>query len=290
MTAVITIVMVTSIDLYKTLSSLVDQIPEGRVSTPYLLAVSLGDPNATQAVSHVLKKEEFRKTHQKVVAKPDRDVNVFYNFSSEEPLKKLADLQLSMSKRVILEDRFNTAEKFAGVDAAYYNDEARAVCVVMDSDLRILETASAGSRVRFPYIPGYFMFREAPVIEAAAKRVSGFDVLFVNGHGVAHPRGCGLATCVGIELNVPTIGVAKKPLVGTVGKKRDSWTALIYKGRTVGAELGVCGCSPIYISVGSLISLETSVKISLKMVSYSYLPEPLRQAHIEARREIRYRC
>lgn len=274
-------------DLYKALIELVKQIPEGMVSTPYHLSVALGDPYATHAVSNVLKRGELREALQKVVEKPAKSDNVFCDFSSDEPLKQLAELQLRMSKRVILKDVFNGVERFAGVDAAYLGDEAHAVCIVMDSDLNILESTSSVADIRFPYIPGYLMLREAPVIEKTVKKVSALDVLFVNGHGVAHPRGCGLATCVGLDLGIPVIGVAKRSLIGTIGNKRDFWVPILYEEEIVGAELGIEGHPPIYVSVGHRISLETSVNITLKMISGGSLPEPLRQAHIEARKKIK---
>lgn len=278
--------MIKTIDLYKILIELIKQIPEGMVSTPHHLSVALGDPYTTHAVSNVLK-SELRETLQKVVEKPAKSDNVFCDFSSDEPLKQLSELQRIISKRVILNDVINRVERFAGVDAAYLGDEAHAVCIVMDGDLNIIESTSSVANIRFPYIPGYLMFREAPVIEEAVKKVSELDVLFVNGHGVAHPRGCGLATCVGLDLGIPVIGVAKRSLIGTIGTKRDVWSPILYEGKIVGAELDIKGHPPIYVSVVHRISLETSVNITLKMMSGGLLPEPLRQANIKARRKIK---
>ncbi|MFB0557811.1 MAG: endonuclease V, partial [Candidatus Bathyarchaeia archaeon] len=109
-----------------------------------------------------------------------------------------------------------------------------------------------------------------------------FDVLLINGHGIAHPRGCGLATCVGLELDVPTIGVAKRALVGKIGEQKGAWALLLYEGRVIGAEIKREGHSPIYASVGHMISLESSVETVLTTLSNDLLPEPLAQAHIEA--------
>ena len=200
--------MTPSVNLYRALSELVDQIPEGMISTPHHLAEALGDPIAIRATIEIMKREEFKGVHGTVVNAPQPGARVFSNFKSDEPLKRLAEIQIDMASRIIMDDNFTRAERFAGVDAVYHNDEACAACVVLDSDLRVLESASTRVQVKFPYIPGYLMFREARVVETAARLVSGFDVLFVNGHGVAHPRGCGLASCVGLELNVPTVGVA----------------------------------------------------------------------------------
>lgn len=267
-------------DLHKDLLGLLKQVPDGMVTTTHELAVALGDLVAINAVARVLKREDFKR-FSKTVMPQGSDVPVFSDFVSDEPLKRLAGLQREMAGRVTQEDDFEEAERLAGADAAYRGDEACAACVVMDGNLGLLETASASELVRFPYIPGYLMFREAPVIEAAARLVSGFNLLFVNGHGVAHPRGCGLASCAGLVLDAPTIGVARRPLVGDVGERRGRWAPLTYEGEVVGAEVDVDG-SRVCVSIGHRISLETSVEMVLKMISGSKLPEPLRRAHMEA--------
>lgn len=264
---------------------LVDQIPAGMVSTPHHIAVALGDPAAAPAVLNSLNRMELREASQKVVARSGKYKKIFCDFSSDEPLKQLAELQQRMSKRVILEDTFNSLDRIAGVDASYHNDEARAVCVVMDSNLKILDSASVLSSTCFPYIPGYLSFREAPIIEAAVNKISCFDVLIVNGHGIAHPRGCGLASHVGIDLDIPVVGVAKRPLVGNIENKRNKLSPILYNGRIIGSELRRERHSPIYISAGHCISLETSINIIMNMISVGSLPEPLRIAHIKAGKE-----
>jgi deoxyribonuclease V len=211
------------------------------------------------------------------------DADVFTGFASDEPLRQLAEIQRGMAARISMRDAFPEAERFAGVDAAYRDDEAFAACVVTDRDQETLESASTRSRVDFLYIPGYLMFREAHAVEEAARFVSDFDVLFVNGHGVAHPRGCGLASCIGLELDVPTIGVARRRLVGDVGEKRGGWVPLMLDDEIVGAEIDT-GSSRVYVSVGHKVSLETSIKMVRMMTSDGRFPEPLRRAHLEAKR------
>lgn len=278
--------MVKGIDLYEALRALVDQIPDGMVSTPHHLALALGDPVASRSVTEMMKREEFRDKRSKVKINPQKDAEVFYGFDSEEPLIGLAQIQSEMADRVVQEDAFTEAALFAGVDAAYNGDVAYAACVVMDGRLKMIESASAYVRIRFPYIPGYLMFREAPVIEAAARQASCYDVLFVNGHGVAHPRGCGLASCVGLDLDIPTIGVARRRLVGDVGDMRGGWSPLILDDEVVGAEVEV-GVSRVYVSVGHKISMETSVQIVHKVTAEGRFPEPLRRAHMEAAKMVK---
>ena len=271
--------MATRVDFYQALRCLIDQIPQGWVSTPIDLADALGDRRASRAVSEALQREEFRDAAERVVKRPPPGFKVFRDFSTDRPLRRLLDLQRVMSDRVVQEDRLSGAELIAGVDAAYAGDKAYAACIILNGRFEVVDSASATVDVRFPYIPGYLSFREAPAVEAAAKRVSGFDVLLVNGHGVAHPRGCGLASHVGLDLEVPTIGVAKRRLWGTAGAPIEDWAPLLHGGRVIGAKLSIGGRRPIYVSVGHNISLETSIGIVRRMTTRGRLPEPLRKAH-----------
>lgn len=274
------------IDFYKILQELIDQIPENRVSTPIDLARALGDGRASRAVSEALQREEMRGDAEKIVAKHSQGVEVFREFESDRPLRRLVELQQTMSKRVVQKDDLGAGELVGGVDVAYRGDEAYTVCVVMDGRLRVVASASVKVCVRFPYIPGYLSFREAPAVEAAAERVSDFDVLLVNGHGLAHPRGCGLATHVGLDLGMATIGVARRRLVGRVGEAVDDWAPLIYEGNVVGARLKMDYCSPVYVSIGHNISLKTSLEIVRRTMIHGRLPEPLKRAH-QAAEELR---
>jgi deoxyribonuclease V len=280
--------MAPRVDLYLVLRRLMEQIPDDMVSTPEHLAAALGDTVATRSVGEALNRGELRGLSDKVVARPSPKDGVFSDFETDHPLSVLAEFQEAMARRVIIEDVFCDLDKVAGADAVYRGDEAFAACVVLDRDLGVVEVGSAVVGTRFPYIPGYLMFREAEAVEAAVKEASGFDVLMINGHGVAHPRGCGLATCVGIELDVPTIGVAKKPLLGKIGEQRGSWAPLVFEGRVVGAEIRRRGShAPIYVSVGHMISLQSSVETALRTLSNGLLPEPLVRAHNEARRAVK---
>ena len=276
------------IDFYKVLCGLINQIPEGMVSTPLYLARALGDGRASRAVSEALQREDMRSGAEKVVAKPTQDMELFREFDSDQPLRRLLMLQKEMSKQAVQEDNIGAGEHVGGVDVAYRGDEAYAACVVMNGSLRVVDSSSVTVRVRFPYIPGSLSFREAPAVEAAAGRVSGFDVLLVNGHGLAHPRGCGLATHVGLDLGIATVGVAKNRLVGGVGEAADDWEPITYKGAVVGARLKIDDHSPVYVSVGHNISLKTSMEIVRRTTTDGRLPEPLRRAH-QAAEELRRR-
>ena len=272
-------------DFYTTLRELLVQIPENRVTTYKILGEALGDPKAARAIAAALSREEFREFVPKVVRSGSEDAP-FSDFESDAPLKKLCEHQKRMSNKVIKEEP-GRIRRIAGVDAAYSNEKAYAVCVVVDEDLSVAETGSSTLKTRFPYIPGYLAFREAPALISAVIKCSGFDVLLVNGHGLAHPRGCGLATFVGIERDTPTIGVARRKLVGSIGEIRGDWSPVIKEGLIVGAELRRNNRSPVYVSVGHRVTLENSIDIIRDLQIEGSLPEPLRLAHMEAEREKR---
>ena len=275
--------MAAGVDFYEHLLQLLEQIPSGRVSTYTAIAEALGDPVASRAVSEAMERERFSELRDKAVKSPPSSQEAFSDFVSERPLEQLAKYQVEQAGKVILEDGPENPDRVAGVDVSYQGDVAASACVVMDGDLKIIELASTVIPVAFPYIPGYLMFREAPAIEAVAEHVSGFDLLMVNGHGVAHPRGCGLASYVGLRLGVPTIGVARSLLVGRLRGEGE----VVHDGTVVAAEIRRAGHRPFYVSPGHLISLSSSVDFVRRMGGEGPFPEPLRLAHIEARRLMR---
>jgi deoxyribonuclease V len=107
-------------------------------------------------------------------------------------------------------------------------------------------------------------------------------VYFIDGQGIAHPRGCGIASHFGVEANTPTIGVAKTVLVGKAQEpapKRGSFSPIHYGGKVVGAVLRTKdNTAPIYVSPGHMISLNTALELVLKTSLYR-IPEPTRLAH-----------
>ena len=128
-------------------------------------------------------------------------------------------LQEDLRKLVVREDRLGPVRRVAGVDVSYdrRSPVLFAAAVVLDADtLEPIETVGICDRARFPYVPGYLSFREAPaVLRALAKLRHTPDLLICDGHGVAHPRRFGLACHLGLWLDLPTIGCAKSRLIGS---------------------------------------------------------------------------
>jgi len=135
----------------------------------------------------------------------------------------------------------------------------------------------------FPYIPGLLSFREAPIIlEIWEKLTRRPEVLLVDGQGIAHPRGLGLAAHLGLLLDMPTIGVAKSRFVGEgeePGTEAGAAAPLCWQGQAVGWILRTRpGIKPLYVSPGHRVSLGDCPEIVLGCVRGYRLPEPLRRA------------
>ena len=199
-------------------------------------------------------------------------------------------LQRELAGQVVRTDQLKQGEirRVAGVDMAI-NEEtglARAAVVLLSyPELELLEKHVYEEPIRMPYIPGLLSFREIPcILGAFAQLREQPDLVMVDGQGIAHPRYLGIASHLGLWLNLPTIGCAKSILRGHYDEKALSeevgaWVPLIFKGETVGAVVRTRShVKPMIISLGHRISLETSVQYVLACSKGYRLPEPTRQA------------
>ena len=208
------------------------------------------------------------------------------DFSIEEAHQ----LQLKLAKKIIRKDMLpKNIQLVAGVDVAYFEDcSVGAVTVSEYKSLRVKESKTAICRTRFPYIPTLLMFRELPPVISAIKKLKlNPDVFLVDGHGIMHPYRLGFASHLGLTIGKPTVGVAKSPLLGQIQKfTKQGWVPIMDDGEVIGAAVVMGGGSkPIYVSIGHMVSLETAIAIVKHCSVTSYLPEPIRQAHIIATRE-----
>ena len=183
-------------------------------------------------------------------------------------------LQNEVAKRVIALDDFDKIERICGVDVAYYGDTAYCSAVVMAGQA-VAESIDSQTAVTHPYVPGLLMLREAgPVLHTLGMLKSGFDLLLVDGHGLLHPRKCGLACYVGVTLGKPTIGIAKSRLCGTV--RPDGFVEMD------GEILGYAFSKKLYVSAGHRVSLETAVAVVKELGT-----EPLRLADANSKMQKR---
>jgi len=178
----------------------------------------------------------------------------------------------------------------AGADVSTQGDRAYATVVVLAfPGLSLVEVQGFEAPLRFPYVPGLLSFREVPSVVGALEKIeTEVDVLILDAQGLAHPRRMGLASHLGIFLDVPTVGCAKSRLVGTFeepGVEKGSASDLVHRGEVVGKVLRTReGVSPVFVSVGSGIDLGSSVELVLACCTKYRLPETTRQAHIASNR------
>ena len=197
----------------------------------------------------------------------------------QKDVKKFEKEQLRLAKKVVTKDDFDKIELVAGVDQSFIDDNKiiSAVVVCNYKTLKILEKQYAVVEARFPYISGYLSYRESPaVVEAFGRLKTKPDILMVDAHGICHPRRIGMASHVGLLLDIPTIGIAKSLMCGEV---RDG--KIYVDGEVRGIEIKTKEfANPIYVSPGHRISLKTAVEIVKDSIKLPHkYPEPLFLAH-----------
>lgn len=192
--------------------------------------------------------------------------------------------QLKLVNKVKIIQLKKVPRLIAGVDAAFTHDKiVAAVCLFTYPQLRLIEQTHTFLDIRFPYIPGYLSFREGPaVIEALGKLKKKPDLIIFDGQGIAHPKHLGLASHIGVLLDMPSLGCAKSRLVGKFkepGKEKGDASDLLFKGVKVGTVLRTrSNVKPVFISPGHRVNLDDSVMISLNCAVKYRLPEPTRCA------------
>lgn len=178
----------------------------------------------------------------------------------------------------------------AGADVSTQGDMGYATVVVLSfPGLEVVEVRGYEAALSFPYVPGLLAFREIPPVVGALEQVeTGVDALIFDAHGLAHPRGMGLASHLGLFLDVPTVGCAKSRLVGKheePGEEKGSAADLVYKKEVVGKVVRTrARVSPVYVSVGDRTDLDGAVELVLRCCTRYRLPETTRQAHDAANR------
>jgi deoxyribonuclease V len=194
-------------------------------------------------------------------------------------------IQLSLAERVKLQPLKKEPKLVAGVDMSASGVARAAVVLLSYPELEVLEVARAEKPLSFPYVPGLLSFREGPAVLTAFERLSRMpDLALFDGQGIAHPRRFGIASHIGVLLDLPTIGVAKSPLAVSgpePGPEPGSWTEWANRrGETVAAAVRTkLRSKPLYVSPGHLTDLQGAVRIVLASCRGYRLPEPTRQAH-----------
>lgn len=203
-------------------------------------------------------------------------------------LAELKALQQQYACQVIQHDKPEALSPryIAGGDVGFeaQGTVARAAMVILTwPELELVEYKVARVPVTLPYIPGYLSFRECPALEAVWQMLTiKPDLLFIDGQGVAHPRGLGVASHFGLLADVPTIGVAKSRLCGeypALPLEPGSFVDLRYHGQRIGSVLrSKVRCNPLFVSVGHQISAASALAWTQQCLRGYRLPEPTRWA------------
>jgi deoxyribonuclease V len=307
-------------DLEAELTALLAQIPLGRVTTYGDLADALGLRSAARWVGEFLRRHTHseecpchrvvrkggelgfyvagREPSEKAECLKAEGVPVcsqrierfeefvFRDFRSDQPLTRLIDVQREMAQRVQLVPQVGVPRLAAGLDVSYARDgTATGACAVVERDSgRLVWTTTHRLRPGLPYIPSLLTFRELPILlalfERSRREFPELDLYFVDGNGILHPRGAGVAACFGVVADVPTIGVAKSLLCGRLqapaGRSADLGALLSVDDRTVGAVVMLPSLSrPLYVSPGHKTDVPGAAGLARAFALGHRLPEPL---------------
>jgi len=191
---------------------------------------------------------------------------------------KLKEEQLKLAKKVILSDSVKKIKTVAGADQAYVGNKVISAIVVCDyKNFDVVEKKYSVVDSKIPYISGFLFYKDGPaIIEAFNMLEQKPEVLIVKGNGILHPRRIGMASHVGILLDIATIGIAKKMMVGQIRER-----TIYVEKEARGYELATREhAKPIYVSPGHKISLKSSLEIVKNCIKYPHkLPMPLHLAH-----------
>jgi len=306
-------------DLRSEVLSLLRQIPRGRVTTYGDLARALGDEQARSArwlgeflknhphdpdcachrvvratgelgfhVSGDPRQKALLLQREGVAVSCTGHVDLAHRcaeFESSRPLEQLRTIQEKIARNMRQAPLPGRPRTFAGLDVAY-RDDGRACGAYVELDaqsLQVTREVTVTMQIDFPYIPGYLTFREMPVMLELCRRARDngalADVLFVDGNGLLHPWRAGIAVCVGVLLDHPTIGIGKSLLCGTVdlqdmtaGDRRP----VIDNGALVGTALKSTGRSrPVYASPGNRITIGATAELAQRTMTAHRVPEPI---------------
>lgn len=222
-------------------------------------------------------------------------------FSIPRTASEAASLQLALKKLLRIKPlSLKTIYTAVALDVSYDRKSglSHAAAVVFDFQTgRTVKIETAASEIRFPYIPGLLAFREIPaLLEVLLKLDYRAELILCEGHGIAHPRGFGLASHLGVILGLPSVGVAKKLLYGSVERREHLLNGFTYSyiydvetRAAIGAAIKRRNRSfkPVFVSPGHLVDVKTSILAAVRLSDGFRLPPQLRLAHKYSRSYIK---
>lgn len=214
-------------------------------------------------------------------------LNQFLSISKRKDYRAAIEFQDKIKPLIPGKSVRRSFKIICGLDISFDKGSERvfaAASVHSFPDLTIIEQKGIATKTEFPYIPGLLAYREGPAIVGLLEKVKSLVDLFIfDGQGIAHPRGAGIASMMGLLLDKPSIGCAKTRLVGEFKEprnKKGSFSDLIYNNMIIGKALrSRHNVEPVFISVGYKIDLKNAVDIILKCCPKYRIPEPIREAH-----------
>ncbi|NXK40464.1 ENDOV Endonuclease, partial [Piprites chloris] len=204
---------------------------------------------------------------------------------------------------------FTGLERVGGVDLSYVKGDDTSACaslvVLSYPALEVLYEDFRMVAITTPYVAGFLAFREVPFLVEAVQRLQQEEprlrpqVLLVDGNGLLHHRGFGVACHLGVLTDLPCIGVAKNLLqvdglvrdelhreqIRSLQRSGDTFPLTGTSGRVLGM-VSIHSSRPLYVSVGHRVSLDTAVRLVSSCCRFR-IPEPIRQADIRSREYIR---
>jgi deoxyribonuclease V len=200
-------------------------------------------------------------------------------------------IQLRLAPLIVSVDDFGDVALIGGVSIRQPdpNTVLAAIAVLDVQTMKLVESVTATTKSKFQYVSGLRAFQAGPAILAAFDKLGMRpDLVLWDGHGMAHPRRCGLASHLGILLNVPSVGIAEELVYGTCNvvelpQARGSHLPVRdpEDGTVIAAAVRTrSDVRPIYASVGHRVSLESAINIALQCTPRYRMPEPPRQARI----------
>jgi deoxyribonuclease V len=209
--------------------------------------------------------------------------------------REAVSIQQNLRQKLVLHDEAFPSQiaYVAGADISYSTRSDlffAAVILLGYPSMEVIEEACVTERAPFPYIPGLLSFREGPAVLKAFEMLRNVpDIVIFDGQGIAHPRGIGLASHMGLLLDTPSIGCAKKRLVGVhdaVGHEAGDYADLVLDEEVVGAAVRTKKkVKPVFISPGHKIGTRKACDVVLSCCRGYRLPEPVRKAHLAVNRK-----
>lgn len=218
-------------------------------------------------------------------------MEIFHRHPWNVDLDEAIRIQNELSVYAKLEDDLGKIEKIAGFGIAFSLVQNRIVVSSIEfsyPDLEVLNQSFEKSKISFPYVSGLFAFSAGPSILSIFERRGLPDLAVFPGRGMAHPRGIGLATHMGILVDIPTIACSKTPLWRDYREpetNKGSYTFYFERKKKIGAVIrSKDNMKPIFVTPGHKVSAKSSAEFILKCCTRHRLPEPIRRAHILAKK------